>query len=116
MVSGLEGMLENASGGAQVQERIESLNRAVKQGDIKKASQEFEAYFLSYMLKMMRETVPKSALTQNRMGEVFHSFYDEAIAKQSVEVGGIGLAKYIEARLQADQENIVEPNEKGKSF
>ena len=112
MVTGLEGILAQASDGAQVEERIGHLNRAVRQGDIKKASQDFEAYFLSYMLKVMRETVPKGTLTQNRMGEVFHTFYDEAIAKDAVRVGGIGLAQYIEDRLQVDQENIVEPKEK----
>lgn len=113
MESGLEGILKTASDGAQAQEQIGDLQKAIKQGDIKKASQDFEAYFMSYMLKIMRETIPKGALTQNRMGEVFNSFYDEAITKQAVQVGGIGLAQYIEARLQADQENIVEPKEKG---
>lgn len=115
MVSGLVGMLEQASDGAQVQEQIGNLKKSVKQGDVKKASQDFEAYFMSYMLKKMRETVPKSTLTQNRMGEVYHSFYDEEIAKQSVQAGGIGLAQYIETRLRADQEDLVDPNKKGSS-
>ncbi len=113
MVSGLIGILENSSESAQVQEQMGNLKKAVKQGDIKKASQDFEAYFMSYLLKVMRETVPKGALTQNRMGEVFHSFYDEAIAKQAVQVGGIGLAQFVETRLRVDQENLVEPKEKG---
>ena len=113
MVSGLVGILAQSSEGAQVQEQMGNLETAVKQGNVKKASQDFEAYFLSYMLKVMRETVPKGALTQNRMGEVFHSFYDEAIAKQAVQVGGIGLAQFVETRLRMDQENLVEPKEKG---
>ncbi len=75
----------------------------MKQGDLKKASREFEAYFLSYLLKVMRETVPKSTLTQNRMGETFLSFYDEAIGKQAAEAGGIGLARLIETSLQYSQ-------------
>ena len=112
MVPGIEGILEQSTAGAHVQDQIGSLERNVRQGDIRKASKEFEAYFMAYLMKVMRETVPKSSLTQNRMGDLFHSFYDEAVAKQAVEVGGIGLAQYIETRLQADQENIVELKEK----
>jgi len=40
---------------------------------------------------------------------------DGAISKEAVQTGGIGLAQYIEARLRADQENLVEPNEEGIS-
>ncbi len=85
------------------QSRIQALEAVMKQGDLKKASREFEAYFISYLLKVMRETVPKSTLTQNRMGETFQSFYDEAIGKQAAEAGGIGLARLIETSLQYSQ-------------
>jgi Rod binding domain-containing protein len=67
------------------------------------------------MLKVMRETIPKGTLTENRMGEMFHTFYDEAISKAATQSGGIGLAQYIEARLRQDQENIVKPNDTGNS-
>ena len=36
-------------------------------------------------------------------GEVFQSFYDEAIGKESAKIGGIGLAQYIEAKLREDE-------------
>jgi len=47
--------------------------------------------------------VPKGVLTQNRMGEVFQSFYDETIGKESAQVGGIGLAQYLETKLREEE-------------
>ena len=61
---------------------------------IKKAAHEFEGYFISYLLRVMRETVPKG-LIDNRMGEFFHSFYDQEIGLRGADAGGFGLARQI---------------------
>jgi flagellar protein FlgJ len=87
---------------ARVQE-AETFN----QNDLKRASLQFESYFLSYLLKVMRETVPKGGLLQNRMGEVFHSFYDEEIGKRAAEAGGIGLAQLILSSLAEESDKTV---------
>ncbi len=63
-----------------------------RRGEILKASQEFESYFLSYLMKVMRETVPQGPLTVNRMGETFQSFYDEELGKRAAQAGGYMLA------------------------
>ncbi len=61
-----------------------------------KAGQEFESYFISYLIKSMRETVPKGLL--DRKGEqVWYSFYDQEIAKMSTEAGGIGITAFVDA-------------------
>jgi len=61
-----------------------------------KAGQEFEAYFISYLIGKMRETVPKGLL--DRKGEqVWYSFYDQEIAKLSTEAGGIGITAFVDA-------------------
>lgn len=62
--------------------------------DLKDAAHEFEAYFISNLLKVMRETVPKGAL-DNKGGAYFYSFYDQEIGRLASEAGGIGLAKMI---------------------
>lgn len=62
--------------------------------DLKDAAHEFEAYFISNLLKVMRETVPKGAL-ENKGGAYFYSFYDQEIGRLASEAGGIGLAKMI---------------------
>jgi flagellar protein FlgJ len=58
------------------------------------AAHEFESYFISNLLKVMRETVPKGAL-DNKGGAYFYSFYDQEIGRLASEAGGIGLAKMI---------------------
>ena len=62
--------------------------------DLKDAAHEFEAYFISNLLKVMRETVPKGAL-ENKGGAYFYSFYDQEIGRLASEAGGIGLARMI---------------------
>ena len=61
----------------------------------KDAVQEFESYFISNLLKIMRETVPKGAL-ENKAGAYFYSFYDQEIGRLAAESGGLGLARMIQ--------------------
>lgn len=103
MISGVDGLITQATDHALANGRVEAIKKDIQAGKIKQASEDFEAYFLSYMLKVMRETVPKGLFTQNKMGEVFQSFYDEAIGKESAKIGGIGLAQYIETKLREDE-------------
>ena len=62
--------------------------------EMKDAAKEFESYFISNLLKVMRETVPKGAL-DNKNGAYFYSFYDQEIGRLAAESGGLGLAKMI---------------------
>lgn len=60
------------------------------------AAQEFESYFISYLMKSMRDTIPQGFL--DRKGEqVWYSFYDQEIGRLATEAGGIGLTAFIEA-------------------
>jgi flagellar protein FlgJ len=58
------------------------------------AGRQFEAYFVSYLLKVMRETVPQGTIA-NKAGAYFHSFYDQEIGLRAAESGGIGLTAMI---------------------
>lgn len=71
-----------------------SLERQAGMSSIKNAAHEFESYFISNLLKVMRETVPKGAL-ENKGGAYFYSFYDQEIGRLAAEAGGFGLAKMI---------------------
>ena len=64
-----------------------------------RAGQQFEAYFISYLLKVMRETVPEGTIA-NKQGSYFYSFYDEEIGKRAAESGGIGIAKMVQEYAQ----------------
>ncbi len=62
---------------------------------MQKAAHEFEGYFISNLLKVMRETIPKGAI-ENKGGDFFYSLYDQEIGRLAAESGGLGLAGMIE--------------------
>jgi flagellar protein FlgJ len=63
--------------------------------DLKDAVHEFEAYFISNLLKEMRATVPKGAL-ENKGGAYFYSFYDEEIGRLASKAGGLGFTRIVQ--------------------
>ena len=89
--------------------KVEQVEQLARRGELLRASQEFESYFLSYLLKVMRETVPKGALTANPMGEMFYSFYDEEIGKRAAQAGGIGLSEYMMAAIAENEDSTPHP-------
>jgi len=70
------------------------------------AAHEFEGYFISNLLRVMRETVPKGAL-ENKGGAYFYSFYDQEIGRLAAESGGLGLARMIQ---EYTEKNTVPPS------
>ncbi|MDD2898445.1 MAG: rod-binding protein [Desulfuromonadaceae bacterium] len=64
----------------------------------KKVSQDFEALFVGMMMKSMRATVGKDALTGGGHGDdVYRSMLDQEYANAAVKrAGGLGIAKIIE--------------------
>lgn len=66
--------------------------------DIRKAAREFEAYFVAYLLKVMRETVP-TGLLGSQAADTYYYFYDQEIARLAAEGGGLGLANFLEEHL-----------------
>ncbi len=70
--------------------------------ELHRAGQEFEAYFISHLIKNMRETVPKGLF--DRKGEqVWYSFYDQEIAKLATQAGGIGITAFVDAYVQKNK-------------
>ena len=73
---------------------------AENQAAAKKVAREFEAMFVTMMLKSMRETVGKDTLTGGGRGEeTFRSLLDQEYANAAVSGGGIGLAQTLEREL-----------------
>lgn len=66
---------------------------------IREAGKEFEGFFVSYLLKVMRETV-HAGLLKNQAGEMFQSFYDQEIGRRAAEAGGFGVGAMVEAYIQ----------------
>lgn len=67
---------------------------------VKKVARDFEAMFVSMMMKSMRETIGKDAVTGGGRGEeTFRSMLDQEYANAAVQAGGIGLARTLEREL-----------------
>jgi Rod binding domain-containing protein len=83
-------------GGSQAaDEKAASLQKLTK------VSRDFESIFLGYMLKAMRDTVPKADLLDNSQEhDIFISMHDDEIAKNLSQAGGIGLGKMMVDQLK----------------
>ena len=110
MIDG-NGLLDTSQvSGSLAGTRITQVEQLARRGDLLKASQEFESYFVSYMLKVMRETVPQGELTANKMGEMFYSFYDQEIGKRIAESGSLGLSDYVLSAIVSNEDLARSPS------
>ncbi len=79
---------------------LSSQGKPEDQRKLVEAGQQFESYFISYLFKVMRDTVPPGALA-NKQGAYFYSMYDEEIGRRAAETGGIGITKMVEDYAKA---------------
>jgi Rod binding domain-containing protein len=71
-----------------------------KRGQIKESAQKFEASFLSSMLQQAFDGVETEAPFGGGPGEtMFRSFLTEAMAKQMVKAGGIGISASVQREM-----------------
>lgn len=64
-----------------------------------RAAKQYEAFFVSYLMKVMRETVHESEMT-GKMGSYFYSFYDQEIGNRASESGGIGITQMVQEYIE----------------
>lgn len=67
--------------------------------ELTKAAKQYEAFFVSYLMKVMRETVHESEMT-GKMGSYFYSFYDQEIGNRAAESGGIGITRMVQEYIE----------------
>ncbi|HEX2560528.1 rod-binding protein [Phenylobacterium sp.] len=71
----------------------QSPEQLAKRANIRKTAEDFEASFLSIMLQEMFDEVEVAAPFGGGQGEqMFKSFLSDAMAKQMVKGGGVGLS------------------------
>ena len=72
--------------------------------ELQQACQEFESYFLAYLLKAMRKTVPKSDLLDGGLAEeIYYSMLDEKLAENIAHAGGMGMGRLLYQQLTGDR-------------
>jgi Rod binding domain-containing protein len=65
----------------------------------KKAAIEFESFFLFYMMKSMRQAIPKSDLIRSNATDTYKSMFDQEVSNLAAKRGGLGLAKALESQF-----------------
>jgi len=69
-----------------------------------KAAEGMEAMFLDYLMKTMRQTVPKSEMDLDSPAtEVYRGMLDTETAQRAAHAGGVGLADQIIAYLESQR-------------
>ena len=72
-----------------------------------KAAEGMEAMFIDYMLKVMRQTVPKGEMDlESPATEIYRGMMDSEYAQKAAHHGGIGLADQIIAYLDSNRYNL----------
>ena len=80
---------------------------------LKEACAELESVFISYLLKEMRATIPKTGLISGgRAEEIYTSMMDSEIAKEMASQRGIGLSSLFLDGLESRPGDVVEKNTK----
>ncbi len=72
---------------------------------IRKVAAEFEAIFVNYMLKAMRNTVNKESLFDRKTEEFYTSFLDQELSKV-VASRGIGLADMLVKEFKVSKPSV----------
>ena len=76
------------------------------EAEIQKAADDFEAFFLHYMIKTMRKAVQKSDLFNRSRGEeVFQDYFDREIAGIMAGEQDFGIGRMVRASLEERVEN-----------
>jgi len=91
--------VEPSTNDAAASSRLGPEPTTAERAKFKKAATEFESFLLYYMLKTMREAVPKSGLLDSRVGDTYMSLLDQEVANQAAKQGGFGLAKTLEHQM-----------------
>ncbi len=86
--------------------RLPVVDKSKVDPQLLKAAEGMEAMFLDYMMKVMRDTVPKSEMSmESPATRIYTSMMDSEVAKTAARVGGIGLADQIIAYWEAGRYN-----------
>jgi hypothetical protein len=83
---------------------------------IRQAAEGWEAMFLDYMMKTMRQTVPKNEMDlESPATEIYRGMMDSEMAQRAVKAGGVGLADQMIAYLQAQSYTLPRGSEAASS-
>lgn len=81
-------------------QRLPAVDRAKVDPKIVQAAEGMETMFLDYMMKVMRQTVPKNDMDlSNPATEIYQGMLDSEYAEKAAHAGGVGLSDTIIAYM-----------------
>ncbi len=87
--------------------RIPVIDKNKIDPEVRKAAEGMEAMFLDYMMKTMRDTVPKNDMDMESPATgIYRTMMDSETAQTAARAGGVGLADQIIAYLEAQRYNL----------
>jgi len=88
-----------AGTGNRLQEKMDAVNGMSgeeRKSELRKVSREFEAIFIAYMLKVMRETIEESGLTEGGPGKtIYTELFDQEIAQSLAQRETLGISNML---------------------
>jgi murein DD-endopeptidase MepM/ murein hydrolase activator NlpD len=93
----------------------QSLAGDKQKGELKKVSQEFEAVFVAYLLKVMRETIEESGLMEEGFGKsIYTEMFDQEVSLSIARKGSLGISDLLYRNLsQAGTTEDSQPSNAG---
>ena len=83
-----------------------------RQAKLKKACADLESVFIGTLIKAMRQTVPKSGLTQPEAGaDVYRSMSDQQLAVFLSKNQGLGLARQVYDQMSRRDKALASPSD-----
>lgn len=84
--------------------RMAMVDRTKVDPQIREAAEGMEGMFLDYLMKTMRQTVPKNEMDlESPATEIYRSMLDSETAQKAVRTGGVGLADQLIAYLESER-------------
>lgn len=87
--------------------RLPHVDRSKINPQIVQAAEGMETMFLDYMMKVMRQSVPKNDMDlSNPATEIYQGMLDSDYAEKAAKTGGVGLADTIIAYMAPESYNL----------
>jgi peptidoglycan hydrolase FlgJ len=91
-----------------------SISKEITSDNAKKASKEIEAFFVHFLLKEMRKTIPDSGFIPKSFAQdIFVDMLDQQIAQNVASKQGFGLANHLEKNIN-DRQIIIDKYKEGE--
>ena len=93
--------------GGESVKSLSKIDRSQVDPMIVQAAEGMESMFLDYMMKVMRQSVPKNEMDlSNPATEIYQGMLDSETAQRAARTGGVGLADQIIAYLDSRRYNL----------